>query len=186
MSLSQHWGRMWCFSLKPQSRSSSWNTPPLRKTPSTKPTRRIGASMSWWSRTTTCWQARCECMQVWYRGLSGQSFCRVYNMLGITGASKPRATKIFAEAPQGGGGSGMWVAGEVDLPGHKQRGCLLQNQKHLMNPGYKTEDVSSCIARCAKCTFTKIRPEENHLIMYICIYLIIFFKTTHKLWYAIL
>ena len=46
------------------------------------------------------WQARCEPFEVGCRGFAGQSLCRVYNMLGITGASKPRAIKEATEAAE--------------------------------------------------------------------------------------
>ncbi|XP_036071215.1 uncharacterized protein LOC112142521 [Oryzias melastigma] len=46
------------------------------------------------------WKARCEPIEVGCRGFIGQSLCRAYNMLGITGASKRRAIKQVTEAAE--------------------------------------------------------------------------------------
>ncbi|XP_038154112.1 uncharacterized protein LOC119791846 [Cyprinodon tularosa] len=46
------------------------------------------------------WRARCEPIEVGCRGFAGQSLCRVYSMLGITGASKRRAIKEATEAAE--------------------------------------------------------------------------------------
>ncbi|KAJ8008616.1 hypothetical protein DPEC_G00106730 [Dallia pectoralis] len=46
------------------------------------------------------WRARCEPIEVGCRGFAGQSLCRAYNILGITGASKRRAIKEVTEAAE--------------------------------------------------------------------------------------
>ncbi|KAK0148843.1 hypothetical protein N1851_010754 [Merluccius polli] len=46
------------------------------------------------------WRARCEPIEVGCRGFAGQSLCRAYNILGITGASKRRAIKEATEAAE--------------------------------------------------------------------------------------
>ncbi|KAM9850143.1 tectonic-1 [Aulostomus maculatus] len=46
------------------------------------------------------WRARCEPIEVGCRGFAGQSLCRVYNVLGITGASKQRAIREATEAAE--------------------------------------------------------------------------------------
>ncbi|KAJ8002290.1 hypothetical protein DPEC_G00178350 [Dallia pectoralis] len=104
------------------------------------------------------WRACCEPIEVGCRGFAGQSLCRAYNILGITGASKRRAIKEVTEAAE----VALKVAvvkerrtmGEVELPGHKlgpdqpqlgrlgeSVGCL-KDPKHSVTPGSITEDVS--------------------------------------------
>ena len=46
------------------------------------------------------WQARCQPIEVGCRGFAGQSLCRAYRMLGITGASQRRAIKLATDAAE--------------------------------------------------------------------------------------
>ena len=46
------------------------------------------------------WRARCEPIEVGCRGFVGQSLCRAYNMLGITGISRRWAIKSATEAAE--------------------------------------------------------------------------------------
>jgi len=46
------------------------------------------------------WRARWGHIEMECRGFAGQSLCRVYNTLGITGASRRRAIKLVTEAAE--------------------------------------------------------------------------------------
>ena len=46
------------------------------------------------------WRARCQPIEVGCRGFAGQSLCRAYRMLGITGASQRRAIKLATDAAE--------------------------------------------------------------------------------------
>jgi len=52
--------------------------------------------------------ARCEPIEVGYRGFAGQSLCRAYNTLGITGATRQRAIKLVTEAAEVAS-SWLWI-----------------------------------------------------------------------------
>ena len=46
------------------------------------------------------WRARCEPIELGWRGFAGQSLCRAYNILGIIRVSKRRAIKEVTEATE--------------------------------------------------------------------------------------
>jgi len=46
------------------------------------------------------WRARCKPIEVGCRVFTGQSLCRAYTRLGITGASRRRAIKLVTEAAE--------------------------------------------------------------------------------------
>ncbi|KAL4008469.1 hypothetical protein ACER0C_002321 [Sarotherodon galilaeus] len=46
------------------------------------------------------WRARCQPIEVGCRGFAGQSLCRAYKMLGITGANQRRAIKLATNAAE--------------------------------------------------------------------------------------
>ncbi len=46
------------------------------------------------------WKARCEPIEVGWRGFAGRSLCKVYTLLGITGATKRKAIKSTMEAAE--------------------------------------------------------------------------------------
>lgn len=52
------------------------------------------------------WRTICQPIEVGCRGFVGQSFCRAYKRLGITGPSQQRAIKLLQRWHQGGCGSG--------------------------------------------------------------------------------
>lgn len=43
------------------------------------------------------WKASCEPIEVWCRGFVGRSLCKVFTLLGITGAEKRKATMEAAQ-----------------------------------------------------------------------------------------
>jgi len=66
------------------------------------------------------WRARCKPIEVECRGFTGQSLYRVYNTLGITGASRRRAMMLVTKATEVAS-RWLWIraVGGIELPGHK-------------------------------------------------------------------